>query len=172
MPYLKKQKGKIILYLIVSIIINVISVFLPIVTSQILIQLTNENFHDLFIIVTIYLLINLVDELLIHFNNNRTSLIFRNILSDIQIDLAKETLNLEIQELDHNGSGVFIERLNNDCNNIANIYQITTNSITDLFSSIGIFLAIFTINKIMFFYFLITTITIFLVKKERNQSHF
>ena len=78
-----------------------------------------------------------------------------NITLSLQSEIAKETLKLEVSELDKKSSGVFIDRLNVDTRDIANIFTRLGDAIIDVLTNIGVIFAILVVNRLMFLYFVI-----------------
>ena len=92
--------------------------------------------------------------------------------SRIQVSIAKEAMKLEISELDNNSSGVFIDRINNDTKEIVSIFSDLGDGLIDVISNIGILIAIYFINKIMFAYFLLMLLIIFILEHIRMKKYF
>mgnify|MGYP003488739488 CR=1 FL=1 len=87
---------------------------------------------------------------------------FRETLIDLQLELARATLELETEEIDNHSSGIFIDRLNKDTSDIAEIFNLFTNSITDVIVNIGIIGAVFVVNRVIFLYFFVGSALIIL----------
>ena len=95
-----------------------------------------------------------------------------NTVSLLQYNIAKETLRLETFELDKKSSGVFIDRLNNDSRDIVNIFNSFGETIIEVVTNIGVLLAIFFVNKIIFIYYLLTMIILFMLEKMKMKKFF
>ena len=65
----------------------------------------------------------------------------------MQEDLAKEILNIKVKEIDKNTSGLFIDRLNRDTEEIADVFVSYISAISNVISNIGVLLAVFILNK-------------------------
>ena len=76
-------------------------------------------------------------------------------------------LKLETKTIDENSSGVFIQRLTNDTSKIADIFNVLNMYLGNVITDIGIFVAVFIINKIAFLYLMIMIIIIYFVEKKR-----
>ena len=94
-------------------------------------------------------------------------MIYRESFIKIQNDLGKEILKLENKVLDSNSSGVFIQRLTNDTSKIADIFNVLNIYLTNILTNIGIFGAIFIINKTVFLYLIFMVFIIYLVESKR-----
>lgn len=166
--YGKTQKKFIIGYIIFNIIFVFINLFVPILSAKAIVELTSNKLKQV-----IYIgLIILVVELLRNFANYITGYfrqqIYRETYSKIETTLGAEILKIENQNLDEKGSGLFIQRLTNDASKIADIFVVLNIYLTHILTDIGIFLAIFIINKIVFIYLVIMVCVIFIVEEKRT----
>ena len=89
-------------------------------------------------------------------------------MSRIQKDLGKNILKLENNILDKNGSGVFIQRMTNDTARLADIYDILTVYVSRIITNLGIFVAVFIINKLAFLFLLLSVIIRYFIEYVRN----
>jgi ABC-type multidrug transport system fused ATPase/permease subunit len=88
----------------------------------------------------------------------------------IQIHLGQEILKIENKCLDASSSGVFIQRLTADTTRIADVFTVLFIHLTNIISDIGIFGAVFIINKPAFFYLLIMVILLYIVENKRVKT--
>ena len=170
--FVKEDKKYIILFLIFSLILCGISVITPLLSAKMLLFLTNGLFKDLIKISLIILVVELIRNLFNYLYNvlfNKYSL---KATSRIQVSIAKETMKLEVSELDNNSSGVFIDRINNDTREIVSIFSDLGDGIIDVVSNVGILIAIYFINKIMFIYFILMLLIIFIFEHLRMKKFF
>ena len=170
--FVKEDKKYIILFLIFSLILCGISVITPLLSAKMLLFLTDGLFKDLINIALIILVIELTRNLFNYLYNvlfNKYSL---KATSRIQVSIAKETMKLEVSELDNNSSGVFIDRINNDTREIVSIFSDLGDGVIDVVSNVGILIAIYFINKIMFVYFILMLLIIFIFEHLRMKKFF
>ena len=166
--YGKTQKKFIIGYIIFNIIFVFINLFVPILSAKSIVELTSNKLKQV-----IYIgLIILVVELLRNFANYITGYfrqqIYRETYSKLETTLGAEILKIENQNLDEKGSGLFIQRLTNDASKIADIFVVLNIYFSHILTDIGIFLAIFIINKIIFVYLVIMVCVIFIAEEKRT----
>ena len=76
--------------------------------------------------------------------------IYQKTLISIQKSLAKEILNLEVEEIDKNSSGLFIDRLNKDTQDIAGLFMEYTYWLSYVISNVGVLVAVFILNRYLF----------------------
>ena len=130
--------------------------------------------EELLYMVIIITIIELSRNVINFFRDKITSLIFRDSFTRIQVAIGKEMLKINNKSLDEQGSGVFVQRINGDTYTIANIFTEIFTDITEILRSIGIFTAIFIINKWMFFYIIGMQVILIYVEnlrvKKRNAN--
>ena len=80
--------------------------------------------------------------------------------------MIKETLKIDTKTLNANSSGLFIERIGNDVENMASIIIKVIDYGTIILSSITVFVSIFFLNKAIFFLYLIFILTLFFSQKR------
>lgn len=167
--YGKGQKKIIIGYIVFNIIFIFINLFVPILSAKAIVELTNNKLNQVvfigFVILVVELLRNFANYITGYFRQQ----IYRETYSKIETTLGAEILKIENQSLDEKGSGLFIQRLTNDASKIADIFVVLNIYLTNILTDIGIFLAVFIINKVVFFYLLLTICTIFVVEKKRTN---
>ena len=145
--YVKDEKAKFIPFIILNILIIVITVVIPILSAKSIVALTNSKLEELLYMVIAITLIELTRNIINYLRDKITSLIFRDSFTRIQVAIGKEMLRINNKCLDEQGSGVFIQRISGDTYTIANIFTEIFTDITEFMRSVGIFTAIFIINK-------------------------
>lgn len=170
--FVKEEKRKLIICIVLSGLLSLIGAITPLISARLLLNLT-EGLLDKLFRIALFLFIIENTRNIIHF---MYKIIFNkymmNVVSILQYNIAKETLKLETFELDKKSSGVFIDRLNNDSREIIDIFSSLGEALIDVLTNIGILMAVFLVNKIVFFYFLITMIIISLLEKIRMKKFF
>ena len=165
--YAKDQKKRLILYVLSNIITIIISVIVPILSARVIVDLTSNQFHQVLLISLVILLVELSRNIVHYFTRYFSQVIYRETFTKIQGKLGREILKLENQCIDSNASGVFIQRLTNDTSKIADIFNVLNMYLSNIITNIGIFGAVFLINKVAFCYLLIMILTIYLVENKR-----
>lgn len=165
--YCKDQKVRLIKYILFNILSIIINVVIPLISAKAIIYLTENSFYQLVLVAVMIFIVENTRNLVHYFTDKYSSLIYRETYSKIEVDLGREMLKLENSVIDANSSGLFIQRLTNDTSKIADIFNELNQHLTGIISNIGIYVAIFIINKFVFLYFLVTTIFIFYLTKLR-----
>ena len=170
--FVKSNKKSLIICIIVSILTIPVSVLTPILSAQILLALNGSLYEDLLRIAAFIFIVYSIQHLLWFMSRIVYKKYIVNVVYGIQKELMKETFKLSSECFDEHGTGIFIDRLRQDTNVIANIFDDLANILIQIFSNLGIFIVIFTISKIMFFYFLLCGINEFIVSKKRMKIYY
>ncbi len=165
--YSKKQKSRIIAFVFCSFLHIVISVIVPIISAKIIINFTSNQLNQVLWMGLVLFIIELFRNLINYLCNYFSQVIYRETFTDLQLNLGKEILSLTNSCLDHNSSGVFIQRLTNDTSKISDIFNLLSFNLIDVLTDIGIFGAIFIINRFLFFYVIVMVIIIGIIEKRR-----
>lgn len=169
--FAKNQKWKLIKYLICNIFAIIISVVVPIISAKIIIYLTNNEFYQLILAAIAIFIIENMRNIINYLIRYYSQVIYRETFSNIQTNLGKEILKLENKSIDANSSGVFIQRLTNDTSRMAEIFHIFNYYISNIITNIGIFGAIFIIDKLIFLYLLVATFILYIVESTRAKKY-
>ena len=155
--FVKKRKGKLVVIVLLSFIASLLSVLIPIFTAQLLLKLSGGLLFDLLKVAGFIFIIEVT--------RNIVNIVMRRIydtyiaytILEIQMEMFKETLKIETEEIDKNTSGVFIDRINNDTNEIVNIFNYLITSFLDFLSNLGVLIAVIFISLPMFIFFLFSS---------------
>lgn len=165
--YIKDCKANLIGYAIVSIIEAIISAILPLISAKIILNITDGIMEQLILSALIVCSIEFILWIAFYFKGFLYEKVYQKTLINLQIAVARETLKLEIKELDKATSGLFIDRLNKDTGDISAMFMEYTYWTSNVISNIGVLFAVFILNKYLFVYALITSTCIFLINKKR-----
>lgn len=165
--YIKDCKANLIGYAIVSIIEAIISAILPLISAKIILNITDGIMEQLILSALIVCGIEFILWIAFYFKGFLYEKVYQRTLINLQIAVARETLKLEIKEIDKATSGLFIDRLNKDTGDISAMFMEYTYWTSNVISNIGVLFAVFILNKYLFVYALITSTCIFLINKKR-----
>lgn len=171
-PYIKECKLNLVGYALVSVIEAIISAILPLIAAQVILNLTSGLINQLILSALAVFGINFVLHTVTYFKVILYQKIYKTTLTKLQISVAKETLKLEIKEVDKASSGVFIDRLNKDTQDISQIFMEYTYWISYVISNIGVLVAIFILNRYLFIFCLVAAIIIFIINKKRVNKQY
>ena len=161
--YGKKYKKALIYQIICCIIFITFNIILPIITSKQLVYLTDNLFKQLFIATLMVLVINIITHLFRVLLRRNTQIFFRGTTRDLQVALGKEILKIEVSEIDKNSTGTFVQRLGSDTDELSRIFTMGMGHLTGILTDIGIFVAVFIINKTVFVFYLLASFILTLI---------
>lgn len=165
--YSKDQKWNLVKYIFVNLLIVAMCIVVPILGAKAIIFLTNNDFYQLLFTGTLLFIVECICSCLYFFTSYYSTVIYKECFIKIQTDLGKQILKLENTVIDANSAGVFIQRLTNDTSRLADIFNILNMYLTNIVIDLGIFVAIFLINKIVFVYLVIIILLFYVIDKKR-----
>ena len=164
--YIKLAKGNLFGYVAVSIVEAIISVILPIVSAQVILNITSELFAQLLLTGALVLLLQVLIRVMSFFKTVFYKKIFNITIEAIKMDLTRSILNLEVQELDNSSSGLFINRINKDTEDISGVFMEFAYWISYVISNMGVLITIFILNKYIFIFSLFTTLICYVIHRK------
>lgn len=170
--YVKEEKKRLFICLFFSVLLCVMSVIAPMFSAKMLLSITDGLFNTLLAVALFVLFMEILRGVLHYAYNMIFGKYLLNITLALQSEIAKETLKLEISELDKKSSGVFIDRLNIDTRDIANIFTRLGDAVIDVLTNIGVLFAILVVNRFMFLYFVITLVILFILENLKMKKAF
>lgn len=173
--YGRKYKINLIIFTIISISNIAINIAYPIFTAKVLVSLTSGLYEQVLIAALICFGMSFLCDFTTVALRKNTQVFFRGTTKNIQIAAAREILKIELTSIDKTGSGAFIRRIASDTDEMSRIFTRGMGFLASILSDIGIFVAIFIVNKVVFVYFVIcsiilTTLHIIKTKKINEQD--
>ena len=170
--YVKRSKFNLIAFGIITIIEAIVLAIAPLLSAKVILNMTTGVINQLILSALAVFFINLIYYLLRNFKGLFYQKVYKRTLMDIQKDLTKEILKLEIEEIDKNSSGLFINRLNMDTADIADIFLRYTNYLSFLITHFGVLVTVFILNKYLFIYAIFTSLIVFAINRVRINKQF
>lgn len=170
--FIRECKFNMISYVLVSIMEAIIGTILPLISAKIILNITDGVMNQLILSALTVLIIELILYLLYYFKAFFYQKIYQKTLINLQVAVARETLKLEVKEIDKSSSGIFIDRLNKDTQDISSMFMEYAYYASYVISNIGVLVAIFILNKYLFGYAIITSICVFLINKKRLNKQY
>ena len=164
--YIKEAKLNLIGYGIVSIIEAIISAIIPLLAAKVILNITNGIINQLILSAIVVFFIDLLLYAMVYFKGFFYQKIYQKTLITIQKSLTKEILNLEVQEIDKNSSGLFINRLNKDTQDIAGLFMEYAYWLSYIITNVGVLVTIFILNKYLFIYAVITSLIVYFINRK------
>ena len=165
--FLKDQKVRMILVVIINIMFTIVSIVMPILGAKQILALTNNQLHQLVVVACIVFAIEILRTIINYFDSILMRKIYRETFTNIQIALGKEILKLNNNTIDEHGTGVFIQRIKGDTGRIAEIFNVLATEIEGIVSNVGVIVAIFLVNKWVCLFVIVTTAIKFAIESKK-----
>ncbi len=164
MPYYKKQTKLIIALLIVMISASSLGILLSYLMSIQLIGITNEE-TETAIKFTIYILTAITFHHINWFLWSKFSFKLSKIIAlDIRKDLTQSFLNTKYPLIKQNGSGYYLERINDDINEISQFVGNVAGTLVDVFTNISFLVIIYFLSPQCGLFFTIGVALLFIIE--------
>ena len=153
-------------YGVVSIIEAIISAIIPLLSAKVILNITDGVINQLILSALSVFSVELILYIMFYFKGFFYQKIYQKTLTNLQKAIAREILNLEIEEIDKNSSGLFIDRLNKDTQDISGLFMEYTYWISYIITNVGVLITVFILNKYLFVYAVITSIVVYFINRK------
>lgn len=166
----KREKLYLFLFFIVTILICVVNIVGPILTAKQIVYLTDSLWTQLFVVTVAIFLTEIGRNFLRTFGNVFIGKYYLGIKATIQVSLARETLKIKTETMNENSSGMFVERMGQDVSSMIDIFVSLIDYATSFVSGVGVLVAIFFINKIIFLLYTVFVIVLFVIQYYNSEE--
>ena len=170
--YGKKYRKALYLEAMGSLIGIALEIAVPIIIARQTLLLTSNLWNQLIIMSLVLLLVDFASGLKTVLVRKNTQKFYVGVTEKMQNELSHEVLRIQQKDLDNTSSGVFVQRLTSDVDELSNLFTVGFGRVVGILSSLGAFISVFIINKIVFvFYFAVSIIfTILNLVKYKKYS--
>ena len=170
--YGKKYRKALYLEAMGSLIGIALEIAVPIIIAKQTVLLTSNLWNQLIIMSLVLLLVDFASGLKTVLIRKNTQKFYVGVTEKMQNELSHEVLRIQQKDLDNSSSGVFVQRLTSDVDELSNLFTVGFGRVVGILSSLGAFISVFIINKIVFvFYFAVSIIfTILNLVKYKKYS--
>ena len=130
-----------------ELLMIIVRIVIPLISAKKIIYLTSSTFDKLVYVCIMIFLTETMYNVFRFFGSKHLIITYMNSQNSMQLDIGKNILKLENECLDKNGSGKFVQRLTNDVYKIPSIFVSFVQCLSDVIREVGIYIAIFIINK-------------------------
>lgn len=169
-----KEYRKHLIGMIMGVIFGtIIGIIVPILVAKQIVYFTSNEWKQLVIISFVILGVQAYNAFGAMFFTRRNHQYFsRGTMKNLQIKLGKEILNITQKDMDQNSSGMFIQRIMNDTEKMADFISWGgLDNIRQILANIGALFATLIINRQVFLYYLFVTIVLTLVNIKRTKKY-
>ena len=170
--FVREEKLYFIILVILSLMLAGLSFIIPMLSAQLLLKLTDGLLKHLMLVGIIIFFIEILRNVILYFFRKIFELYSIKATTNAQIKMFEETLKIKTAVIEDNTTGMFIDRINNDTEDIINTFSNLCSVFINMISNAGVFLAVFVINKYMFIYFVLSFIVIAVIENKRNNIYY
>lgn len=152
-----------------GLISSFISFISPIIGADIITNITDESIKSILILALVYFLLQLSTRLIDFVTNALFSKVKLKCILNIRMKLCKKILDIKMHEFDDKSSGVFLERIKNDPNDIITIFNDIQDYVLEIITNVGMLFYVYFINIYIGIFYTIAMIALFIIQKERIQ---
>ncbi len=170
--YMENNKKLFIIYIITSTIVGIIGAIIPLISAQVILKIQNELWKQLLVAGFCLVSMRMLSSFVSYLSSKVSRVFYRETYLNLQVEVARNIIDLETKEIDNNSSGVFIDRLSQDTSAIAEIFRTIFKRLNIIITNVGILFAIYTINKIVFVYFVVVLLIMFYFERLYLARHY
>ena len=170
--FVREEKLYFAILVILSMMLAGLSFIIPLFSAQLLLKLTDGLLKDLMLVAIIIFFIEILRNVILYFFRKIFELYSIKATTNAQIKMFEETLKIKTAVIEDNTTGMFIDRINNDTEDIINTFSNLCSVFINMISNAGVFFAVFVINKYMFIYFVFSFIIIAVIENKRNNIYY
>lgn len=165
--YFKHEKLNILLYLVTSLLIVAVSTISPAISAKSLNAITNVELDKMIFLGLLTMVIEACSIVLNYINSRSSRKIHNRVSLRIKEDVSSELFDLEMKNFDKEGTGFFANRLDDEPRVLAGIFTRVRYSVTNIFTSIGVFVYIFYVCPIIGIFLLCVSLINFFINMHR-----
>lgn len=172
LPYIKKYKKYIWGQIIAGIIVCAIGILLPIISARVVSDLSKNILTDLLYAALVYFALDTLGSVGSYIAGRLDEKMYCHLITDIELSVVDSTFKLEKAEIDNHTSGLFIDRLTKDTNELSKVFGDLIYFLIHICENIGILIAVLCINVYAFVLLVVVMIVMFSVEKSKNDYWF
>lgn len=169
--YGKEYKKNLIEMIIAVISSTIIGIIVPLLTAKQIVYFTSSLWQQLIIISLVIFGVQAYISFAAMFFTRRNSKYFqRGTMKNLQIKLGKEILKINQKDMDNNSSGMFIQRIINDTEKMANfIGWGGLEHLRHILANVGALFATLIINRQVFLYYLLVSVILTILCNKKTK---
>ena len=122
----------------------------PILGAKIIVNLTSEALDQLLLTALMLFVVNIVSTSVLLATNWAHNVLYNKTLNALEIDISDKVLKIKNSAIDEHGTGLFIQRLTVDTNNLATAFSTFADNLSNTVQYLGILIAMLVINPVVF----------------------
>lgn len=144
--YGKEYKNALILEAVGSLLGIIIGIVLPILAAKQIVYITDNNWDQLILMSIIIFIIGLISALKTVLIRKNTQKFTVGVTEKLQKQISKEILKISQTDIDNNSTGVFVQRMTSDCDELANMFTIGFGRLVGIITSVGTLISMYLLS--------------------------
>ncbi len=165
--FFKGFKFQFLFLFFLGIITSFISFVNPIMSANIITGISEENVKKVIILSVCIFLLSLSFRLIDFVSNALFSKVKLKCILNIRMKLCERVLDIKMHEFDEKSSGVFLERIKNDPNDIVTVFNDVQDYLLEMITNVGIIFYVYFINFYIGLFYSIAITALFIIQKTR-----
>ncbi len=169
-----KEYKKNLIGMIIGVVMGtIIGIIVPLLTAKQIVYFTSSLWKQLLIMSLVIFAVQAYVAFAAMFFTRRNHQYFsKGTMKNIQMKLGKEILKISQNDIDKNSSGMFIQRIINDTEKMADFISWKgLDNLRLIFGNIGALFATFVINRQVFLYYLFVSIILTILNIEKTRKY-
>ena len=167
----KEYRSALLFETIGSLFGIVIGIVFPILMAKLIVYLTDNNWYQLLCMAFVILIIQIISALKTILIRKNTQKFTVGVTEKLQKQISREILKISQFDIDNNSTGVFVQRMTSDADELANMFTIGFGRCVGILTSIGTFISVFIINKIVFVFYFISAIILTIINYIKTKKY-
>ena len=162
--FLEGGKKYFSIIILLSLLLTAISVITPTLSGNLITKILSGGFKSSIAIISILMVLKVISVLLSFYLSKLYLIVKKKMIFNIRKEICKSVLNFELVNFNNNNSGVFINKIKDDPNEITRTFNRIKDILISGIGNLGILLYIFYLNFGIGLIFLVFMIIIYEIK--------
>lgn len=168
--YGREYRGILLCELIGSLVGVGLGIIWPIISARQVVYLTDNKWEQLIIMSLVILFFEVLSALNTVFIRKNTQKFTVGLCTKLQKETSEEMLKISQYDIDSNSSGLFLNRLTSEIEEVSNMFTVGFGRLTGIVTNIGIFIAVFIIDYSVGIFYLIAAISLTLLHLKKSKK--
>ena len=168
--YGREYRGILLCELIGSLVGVGLGIIWPIISARQVVYLTDNKWEQLIIMSLVILFFEVLSALNTVFIRKNTQKFTVGLCTKLQKETSDEMLKISQYDIDSNSSGLFLNRLTGEIEEVSNMFTVGFGRLTGIVTNIGIFIAVFIIDYSVGIFYLIAAISLTLLHLKKSKK--
>ena len=169
--HMRGERKKLFATLALNLLEIAAELALPIFSAMVIAALTTSAIKRLVYMTIVVLLLRLIRDVLTYKCEIRYSQVYKSMLDSLSAGLTRKMLEIKVDSIRKNGSGLFIQRLTSDVNGLTDRFDAFLQMATQMIQYFGILIGFAIISFPLFLYQLVTAAILIWIETHRADVY-